>query len=137
MVLPTDPRHTRGTIAGAFRGPVPWRAERFPRQCQGSSLCAWAVDGATNRPTAHRGLSAAPFEGRFPWPKEATLTDFIAFSVAEGSARYRVFREAYFWRAKKKCLGALHARDTHCAVERVAWRSPPELTGRRPGAQPC
>ena len=125
-------------------------------------MCAWAVDGATNRPTAHRGiarvpfqgpspgarsafharvkavvcargrstvlptdprhtgLSAAPFEGRFRWPKEATLTDFIAPSVAEGSARYRVFREAYFGRARKKCLGALHGRDTHCAVERVA-----------------
>ena len=53
-------------------------------------MCAWAVDGATNRPTAHRGLSAAPFEGRFPWPKDAALTDFIAPSVAAGSARYRV-----------------------------------------------
>ena len=26
-VLPTDPRHTGGTIAGAFRGPVPWPKE--------------------------------------------------------------------------------------------------------------
>ena len=34
--------------------------------------------------TAHRGLSTAPFEGRFPGVKEPTLTEFAAPRMTEG-----------------------------------------------------
>ena len=92
-------------------------------------MCAWAVDGATNRPTAHRGLSASPFEGRFPWPKEATLTDVTAPSDAAGNAaRYRRERATL-----NAALAAAYGRKLK--ANQALWGRSTPRTGR--GAEPA
>ena len=124
-MLPTDPRHTGGTIVGtSFEDPSLGARSAFHASVK---AVACARGRSTVLPTDPRhtgGTIAGAFRGPVPWPKEAALTDFTAPSEAAGNAaRYRRERATL-----NAALAAAYGRKLK--ANQASWGRSTPRTGR-------